>query len=153
MNRKGAKSYRNKGKIGEEVALNFLKQNGYEILEQNYYYNHGEIDIIAKDGAVLVFLEVKSRRSTRFGEPEESVTPKKQELLRRTAEGYVTEKNIPDYPEFNFRSATEHSNLDWLTIAPPVAGMEAGVNHNVIEIHVLNHPAVAHGQNNSPVRI
>ncbi len=94
MNRKGAKSYRNKGKIGEEAALNFLKQNGYEILEQNYYYNHGEIDIVAKNENVLVFVEVKSRRSTTFGEPEESVTPKKQELLRRTAEGYVTEKNI-----------------------------------------------------------
>ncbi|MDP1677529.1 MAG: YraN family protein [Bacteroidota bacterium] len=94
MNRKGAKSQRNKGKIGEDVAVNYLKQNGYEILEQNYYYNHGEIDIVAKDGKVLVFVEVKSRRSVRFGEPEESVTPKKQELLRRTAEGYVIEKNI-----------------------------------------------------------
>ena len=94
MNRKGATSHRNKGKIGEDAAVNFLKQNGYEILEQNYYYNHGEIDIIAKDGKVLVFVEVKSRRSTRFGEPEESVTPKKQELLRRTAEGYAVEKNI-----------------------------------------------------------
>lgn len=94
MNRKGTKSQRVKGKIGEDVAVNYLKQNGYEILEQNYFYNHGEIDIVAKDGNVLVFVEVKSRRSTRFGEPEESVTPKKQELLRRTAEGYVSEKNI-----------------------------------------------------------
>ena len=94
MNRKGATSQRKKGKIGEDVAVNFLRQNGYQILEKNYYYNHGEIDIIAKDGKVLVFVEVKSRRSTRFGEPEESVTLKKQELLRRTAEGYVAEKNI-----------------------------------------------------------
>ena len=96
MNRKGAKSQRSKGKIGEDVAANFLKENGYEILEQNYYFNHGEIDIVAKEGNVLVFVEVKSRRTTTFGEPEESVTPKKQELLRRTAEGYVIEKNIED---------------------------------------------------------
>jgi len=96
MNRKGAKSQRSKGKIGEDVAANFLKQNGYEILEQNYFYNHGEIDIVAKEKNVLVFVEVKSRRTTTFGEPEESVTPKKQELLRRTAEGYVIEKNIGD---------------------------------------------------------
>ncbi|HAP37065.1 MAG TPA: YraN family protein [Bacteroidetes bacterium] len=94
MNRKGTKSQRVIGKTGEEVAANYLKQNGYEILEQNYYYNHGEIDIVAKEGNALVFVEVKSRRSTKFGEPEESVTPKKQQLLRRTAEGYVTEKNI-----------------------------------------------------------
>jgi len=94
MNRNGAMSQRNKGKIGENVAADFLKQNGYEILEQNYFYNHGEIDIVAKEGNTLVFVEVKSRRTTTFGEPEESVTPKKQELLRRTAEGYVIEKNI-----------------------------------------------------------
>lgn len=94
MKRNSAPSQRTKGKIGEGIAVNFLKQNGYEILEQNYYYNHGEIDIIAKEGNALVFVEVKSRRSKRFGEPEESVTPKKQELLRRTAEGYVGEKNI-----------------------------------------------------------
>jgi putative endonuclease len=96
MNRKGATSQRSKGKIGEDVAVNFLKQNSYDILEQNYYYNHGEIDIVAKDGNVLVFVEVKLRRSTKFGEPEEAVTPKKQELLRRTAEGYVAEKNIEE---------------------------------------------------------
>ncbi len=88
------KSQRKTGKIGEEVAMNYLKQNGYEILERNYYYNHGEIDIVAKEGNALVFVEVKSRRSTKYGEPEESVTPNKQKLLRRTAEGYVLEKNI-----------------------------------------------------------
>lgn len=94
MNSKGAKSHRKKGAVGEEVAVTFLKKNGYQILEQNYYYNHGEIDIVAKEGKTLVFVEVKSRRSRTFGEPEESVTPKKQELIRRTAEGYVLEKNV-----------------------------------------------------------
>ena len=94
MNRKGTTSLRNKGKIGEDIAMEYLIKNGYEILGQNYYYNHGEIDIVAKEGKTLVFVEVKSRRSKKFGEPEESVTPKKQELLRRTAEGYVIAKNI-----------------------------------------------------------
>ena len=88
------KGHRKTGKRGEEIAVNYLKQNGYEIIEQNYFYNHGEIDIVAKDGMTLVFVEVKSRRSIRFGQPEESVTPKKQELLRRTAEGYVLQNNI-----------------------------------------------------------
>lgn len=87
-------SARQKGKLGEEAAAGFLKQNGYEIIERNYYYQHGEIDIIAKEGTILAFIEVKSRRTAAFGEPEESVTPKKQELIRRTAEGYMIERNI-----------------------------------------------------------
>jgi putative endonuclease len=87
-------SNRQKGTLGEAIAVNFLKQNGYEVIEQNYYYRHGEIDIIAKEQDALVFVEVKSRKSAKFGAPEEFVTPKKQELLRRTAEGYMIERNI-----------------------------------------------------------
>ena len=92
----GGPSTRERGAAGEEAAVRFLQQSGYEIIERNYYYLRGEIDIVAKDGTVLVFVEVKSRRSTSFGAPEESVTPKKQELLRRTAEGYVAERGIVD---------------------------------------------------------
>lgn len=96
MNRSGEQSMRKKGKAGEDLASEVLRNNGYEILQQNYYYNHGEIDIVAKEGEVLVFVEVKTRRSASYGQPEESVTPKKQELLRRTAEGYVMEYNLLD---------------------------------------------------------
>lgn len=96
MKRTGTSSARAEGDAGELAAVEFLKQNGYVILERNYYYDHGEIDIIAKEGAALVFVEVKSRRSTRFGAPEESVTPKKQALIRRTAEGYAAERGITD---------------------------------------------------------
>lgn len=92
--KRGTASHRHRGALGEDVAAAFLRQNGYEIVEQNYFYNHGEIDIVAKDGSTLVFVEVKARRSERFGAPEEAVTPKKQELLRRTAEGYMIERNI-----------------------------------------------------------
>jgi putative endonuclease len=94
---KGVPSTRERGAAGEDSAVRFLQQSGYEIIERNYYYQRGEIDIVAKDGAVLVFVEVKSRRSTYYGAPEESVTPKKQELLRRTAEGYVEERGIRGY--------------------------------------------------------
>lgn len=87
-------SKRKIGNIGEDVAEKFLRQQGYVIVEKNFYYRHGEIDIVAMEGKTLVFIEVKSRRSERFGSPEESVTPKKQELLRRTAEGYVASKNL-----------------------------------------------------------
>ncbi|MDD8019230.1 MAG: YraN family protein [Bacteroidota bacterium] len=87
---------KNFGAIGEQAAEKFLIGKGYQILERNYFYQHGEIDIIAKDQETFVFVEVKTRRSAHFGKPEESVTPKKQELLRRTAEGYVLQKNLPN---------------------------------------------------------
>jgi putative endonuclease len=87
-------SKRKVGDIGEKIAENFLRQQGYVILERKFYYQHGEIDIVAKDGDALVFIEVKLRRNNTFGLPEESVTPKKQELLRRTAEGYVQINNL-----------------------------------------------------------
>jgi len=82
------------GNHGEWDAVSFLRRQGFAILDRNYVFNHGEIDVVAKDGDVLVFVEVKMRRSTRFGSPEEAMTPAKQELIRRTAEGYVQEKKL-----------------------------------------------------------
>ena len=69
------------GNGGELDAVSFLRRRGFAILDRNYIFNHGEIDVVAKDGDVLVFVEVKTRRSTRFGLPEEAVTPAKQELI------------------------------------------------------------------------
>lgn len=90
------RSHRAAGTEGEGIAAEFLQTNGYRIIERNYYYQRGEIDIVAEEGAVLAFVEVKMRSSSAFGSPEEFVTPKKQELIRRTAEGYVMERNIVD---------------------------------------------------------
>jgi putative endonuclease len=92
----GEASKRNIGKDGERFAVSFLEDRGYTILERNFTFNHGEIDIVAKDKDELVFIEVKMRRNPQFGSPEESVTPAKQELLRRTAEGYVHEKQLEE---------------------------------------------------------
>lgn len=92
QNKKNSK--RRIGAQWENVAADFLLQHSYEILERNFYYNHGEVDIVAKDGDELVFVEVKFRRTPKFGTPEEALTPKKQELLRRTAEGFVVERNM-----------------------------------------------------------
>ena len=90
----GVASKRKIGKDGEELAGSFLERQGYTILQRNYTFNHGEIDIVAQDKDELVFVEVKMRRNPKFGLPEESVMPAKQELLRRTAEGYVQEKKL-----------------------------------------------------------
>ena len=73
-------SHRAIGNRGEEIAVSFLEQQGMVVLERNFTYHHGEIDIVARDGSELVFVEVKVRRSTRFGLPEEAVTPVKQAL-------------------------------------------------------------------------
>jgi len=73
------------GREGEEVALEFLRKKGYRILEKNYRTAFGEIDIIARDREVLVFIEVKTRADTTFGYPFEAVTPNKREKIRKVA--------------------------------------------------------------------
>jgi len=85
-----------KGTIGEDLAVDYLEKKGYRIIQRNYRFEHGEIDIIAEDGKVLVFIEVKARRSKEFGEPEDAVTPRKREKIRVTADGYLFENNIDD---------------------------------------------------------
>jgi putative endonuclease len=98
MKRKGTESRRAIGANWEEVAAQFLQKNGFVIVERNYVCNHGEIDLIAKENDEIVFVEVKFRKNKKFGSAEEFVTPKKQELIRRTAEGFVIERNIENIP-------------------------------------------------------
>ena len=85
---------RERGGKGEQFAVVFLERIGFTIVERNFVFDHGEIDIVAKDGDELVFVEVKTRYTTKFGAPEEAVTPVKQALVRRTAEGYVREHQL-----------------------------------------------------------
>jgi len=87
---------RDTGILGEKLARDFLKQHGYHILETNYRCPHGEIDIIARDKESLVFIEVRAKRSAKFGSPEESITPAKKEKLRATAYHYQqNHDNLP----------------------------------------------------------
>lgn len=76
------------GSYGEELACDYLKKLGYEILERNYLIRGGEIDVVAREGEYLVFVEVKSRWSHEFGLPVESVTPWKIKALLKTAKFY-----------------------------------------------------------------
>ena len=77
------------GKHGEELAVRYLEEQGYAIIERNYRLRIGEIDIIARDGEVLVFIEVKTRRSNRFGSPFEAVDFRKQQQIIRVARMYL----------------------------------------------------------------
>ena len=77
------------GKEGEDRAVAFLKKKGYRILEKNYRTVFGEIDIIAKDGDVVVFIEVKTRADGAFGYPFEAVTQRKREKIRKVALSFL----------------------------------------------------------------
>jgi putative endonuclease len=77
------------GEKSENLAVWYLKQNGYKIIEQNYRNRMGEIDIIARDKKTIVFVEVKSRKSIRYGSPKQAVTPKKQRTISMVALSYL----------------------------------------------------------------
>jgi putative endonuclease len=82
-----------KGMKAEEEAAIFLSAKGYEIVERNYRHKHAEIDIIATKDNVLVFVEVKSRSSLKFGMPEDFVNNRKASKVIEGAEAYLIEKN------------------------------------------------------------
>lgn len=85
-----------KGKYGEDLACFLLQKHGYKIIERNFRIRGGEIDIIAQEENVLVYVEVKTRSSHQFGLPEESVTPTKIRFLERAAKFYRNaRKNLP----------------------------------------------------------
>ena len=78
------------GKFGEELAVDFLEKNGYEILETNWFFDKAEIDIIAQKNGILAVVEVKTRSSLEFGLPQDFVKPKKIKLLVKAVNEYVT---------------------------------------------------------------
>lgn len=110
------------GELGEQVAINYLKEKGYKILTTNYFCYCGELDIIADFENAVIFIEVKTRRSVRFGWPEEAVTKEKKEKMRRTAENFLNQRKITD-KDFYF----------------DVVSVLAGSNGEVLEIkHLKN---------------
>lgn len=86
------------GARGEQIATSYLQNQGYRILECNYRNRLGEIDIIAKHGKDLVFIEVKTRSDTLFGSPFDSVTAAKQKQLSKVALEYLSRKDCLDHP-------------------------------------------------------
>jgi putative endonuclease len=77
------------GKQGELEATRHLREQGYEIMFRNYRYQHAEIDLIAKKGKLLVFVEVKTRTNLSYGNPEEFVSYTKAKLVMKAAEQYI----------------------------------------------------------------
>lgn len=84
------------GILGEKLAKDFLEKRGYRIREANYRCPEGEIDLIAEDKDCLVFVEVRTKTSLKFGSPEESITEAKKEKLRAVTSRYLyTHSNLP----------------------------------------------------------
>lgn len=81
------------GNYGEQLAVEYLLSKGYSIAERNYSCKLGEIDIIARQGEYIVFVEVKYRADSRYGFPLEAVTPTKQRKLKNTAKLYLVHTN------------------------------------------------------------
>lgn len=84
----------NTGKLGEEMAVKYLILKAYQILETNWRFGHKEIDIIAKNSNEIVFIEVKTRKSSYYEKPHEAVGMRKQELLIDAAEAFLEEREM-----------------------------------------------------------
>lgn len=93
------------GKLGEDAATEYLKSNGYAILERNYRVGHLEVDIIALKNGVIVFVEVKTRAADYLVAPQESVNKQKQKFIINAANGYIRRYN-----------RTEEARLDVITV-------------------------------------
>ncbi len=91
------------GKKGEEIAKKYFEESGYELVAQNHRFDRAEIDLIFKkeSSKTLIFVEVKTRRTKTFGEPEESVTEAKQLQIIKSAEGFLM--NNEEYHDYEKR--------------------------------------------------
>ena len=82
------------GKWGEDTAAEYLTERGYEIITRNAHTPYGEIDIVARQGDVTIFVEVKTRTSNKMGLPEESITARKREHMLAAADHYAAEHEV-----------------------------------------------------------
>ena len=98
------------GKKGEKLAIDFLIENDYKILEKNYRYLKAEVDIIARKKDVLVVVEVKTRSSDYFGNPQDFITPKKIKLLVSAIDYYVVQRDLEVEVRFDIIAIIHQKN-------------------------------------------
>ena len=105
------------GKTSEAIAARHLKKKGYDILEKNFRTPLGEIDLIARDGNTIVFIEVKARTSDRFGSAKHAVTRKKQKKISMAALVYLKKIKQPDASaRFDVVALNAHKTGDLIEI-------------------------------------
>ncbi len=103
------------GKIGEELAVRFLITQGYEVLTRNYIYNHAEVDIIAKKDDLIICVEVKTRNSAFFGDPQSFVTPSKIKQIVKVMNFYLEENEIALETRFDIIAILKNNTQEIIT--------------------------------------
>ncbi|WP_417290727.1 YraN family protein [Corallibacter sp.] len=103
------------GKIGEQLATDYLESKGYEIIERNFRFQKAEIDIIAKYKNTMICVEVKTRNSAFFGDPQEFVTPSKVKLLVKAMDAYITENDIDLEARFDMIAVLKNNTTETVT--------------------------------------
>jgi putative endonuclease len=124
-----------RGQAGEALARRYLESRGYSILQANYRTRYGEVDIIARRGAVVAFIEVKTRSSRRCGEPFEAVGPRKQNQIRRLAAMWIAKHaNDRELRHCDFR-------FDVISIAlsPHEADEKSAIDDNEVRYRAIDH--------------
>ncbi|MAP55806.1 YraN family protein [Altibacter sp.] len=101
------------GKIGEQLAVDYLLRNDYAILERNFVYDKAEIDIIAKkETGTIVMVEVKTRNSDFFGDPQEFVTKNKIKLLVKAANEYMISNKLDEEVRFDIIAVLKNEKIE-----------------------------------------
>lgn len=115
------------GRLAEQAAEQYLARHGLSLVQRNFRGKQGEIDLIMDDGKVLVFIEVRHRRSSRFGSAVESINPRKQARLIKTAELYISAASGASqrqcrFDTIDFDGEITDNNLRWIKNAFAASG-------------------------------
>ncbi len=103
------------GKIGEELAVEYLLNKGYEIVTRNYFFQKAEVDIIAKTDNQMVCVEVKTRNSDFFGDPQDFVKPSKVKLIVKAMDAFLIENEIALETRFDIIAVLKNKTTEQLT--------------------------------------
>ena len=98
------------GKEGEQLAVDYLLKSGYRILERNWRFQKAEVDIIAQKGTILAAVEVKTRSTKEFGNPQDFVNPKKIKLLVTAVNEYVIQNDLDVEVRFDIVAITKSAS-------------------------------------------
>ena len=103
------------GKLGEKLAADYLLAKGYKIVVCNYVFQKAEIDIIAKKDNIMICVEVKTRNSDFFGDPQDFVTPSKIKLLVKAMDAFITENDIDLETRFDIIAVLKNKTTEEIT--------------------------------------